>query len=147
MTTTPFSPLPPSPPVPRHRPIVLTLVAVCGVTGLLGGCGSSSDDAGDPDPELSTLAAEGRDIARDNGCASCHGTDGDGGVGPAWVGLAGSEVELEDGSTTTADAAYLDRAIADPTADVVSGYTIQMPENSLTADERTAVVAYIEELG
>jgi cytochrome c oxidase subunit 2 len=97
-----------------------------------------------------TLTAEGdrgRQVAADAGCAACHGSDGQGGVGPAWTGLAGSTVELEDGSSVTADDDYLHRAIVDPSADVVSGYTVRMPDNELSDDEATAIVAYIAELG
>lgn len=105
-------------------------------------CGSSADSA----PELSPAAEDGRDIARSKGCAACHGTNGDGGVGPAWTGLYASDVELEDGSTVVADAAYLTRAITDPDAEVRDGFSVSMPDNDLDPDEIDAVVAYIEAL-
>ncbi|MGA0766576.1 MAG: c-type cytochrome, partial [Ilumatobacteraceae bacterium] len=41
------------------------------------------------------------------GCASCHGEDGNGRVGPKWIGLADSQVTLNDGTVVTADDAYL----------------------------------------
>ena len=97
-------------------------------------------------PQLSDLAETGRTIAGDAGCAGCHGNQGQGGVGPAWAGLAGSLVELEDGSSITADRSYLRTAIVDPSADLRAGYTIRMPEVDLTDDEVDALVAYIEEL-
>lgn len=114
------------------------VVALCAL--VLAACGS------DESVELSPAAAEGRRIARDQGCAACHGTDGQGGVGPAWAGLAGSPVELEDGSVVSADSEYLRRSITNPAADLVAGYTTKMPENTLTDAQVDAVVAYIEEL-
>ncbi len=107
---------------------------------VLAACG------GGDDVDLSPAASEGRQIARDQGCAACHGSDGQGGVGPAWVGLAGSAVELEDGSVVAADSEYLRRSITDPGADLVAGYTTKMPENTLSDPQVDAVVAYIEEL-
>ncbi len=112
---------------------------------VLGAACSSADSAAE-DPTLTPLAAEGRSIVESAGCLSCHGADGEGGVGPGWVGLAGSRVELEDGTTVLADAGYLTRAIAAPDAERVAGSTVAMPPNTLTADEIVAVVAYLQEL-
>lgn len=96
--------------------------------------------------ELTGLAAEGRTIAANAGCVACHGANGQGGVGPAWVGLAGSSVKLEDGSTVEADTAYLRRAIVSPDAEIVAGFTVMMPAAQLTEAEVDALLAYIEEL-
>jgi cytochrome c oxidase subunit 2 len=67
-------------------------------------------------------------------------------VGPTWQGLAGSSVELEDGTTVVADSAYLERAIVEPQSEVAKGYTIAMPKVNLTVDEVAAIITYIEEL-
>lgn len=88
----------------------------------------------------------GKAIARSNGCAACHGSDGQGQVGPAFVGLFGSEVTLEDGSVVTADAEYLRRSVTDPDAQVVDGYNLPMPTTKLTDAEIDQIVAYIESL-
>ena len=106
----------------------------------LAGCG------GDEELNLSPAAAEGRAIVEEAGCASCHGADGGGQVGPAWKGLAGSTVSLADGTTVTADTDYLTRAITEPDAELVAGYNVRMPENTLSDAEVASVVAYIEEL-
>lgn len=82
-----------------------------------------------------------------SGCAACHGRDGEGGVGPAWVGLAGSERTLDDGRTLVADVDYLRRSITDPGADVVAGYTIRMPVAALSETEVDDLVTYIQVLG
>jgi mono/diheme cytochrome c family protein len=113
--------------------LIAVLVAV--------GCGGSVAS------ELSPQAADGRRVANTSGCASCHGTDGSGGVGPAFVGLYGSDVELADGSTVVADDEYLRRSITDPGAERVAGYAVKMPSTDLEADEIEAVLAYIRELG
>lgn len=109
---------------------------------LAAGCGGVSD----PDLVLSPLGQQGREVAADAGCTACHGDRGQGSVGPAWAGLSGATVELDDGTTVVADDAYLHRSITDPAAEKVTGYTIAMPDNALSADEIDAVVAYIQEL-
>ena len=67
-------------------------------------------------------------------------------MGPTWVGLAGSERELQDGSTVVADDAYLVRAIAEPGADLLADYQLQMPQNRLTDEDIADVIAYIKDL-
>lgn len=99
---------------------------------------------GGDEPE--TRADIGRRTAIAANCASCHGTDGQGGVGPGWVGLFGSEVELEDGSTVLADEAYLVRAILEPDAEIRPGWDVRMPTNALTEAEALDIVAFIETL-
>ena len=93
-----------------------------------------------------TDVANGEQLSRSKGCAGCHGQDFGGGAGPAWVGLAGSDVELTDGTVLAADTDYLIRAIADPSADLVAGYTLKMPANNLTEAEIDDIVAFIETL-
>lgn len=105
---------------------------------------------GGDDVELSELGKLGRTTSNANGCASCHGANGQGGVGPGWVDLAGSEreIEAEGGGTTTvvADDDYLLRAILEPEAEIVVGYTIEMPSNGLSVAEAETIVTYIKEL-
>ncbi|MEX1280747.1 MAG: cytochrome c [Acidimicrobiia bacterium] len=106
---------------------------------LAAACGGGAAD-------LSPLAAEGATLVRTEGCAACHGERGQGGVGPAWVGLHGSEVELADGSVVVADDEYLTRAITDPGAEQVAGYQVVMPGNDLDGDQVAAIVAYLKTL-
>jgi cytochrome c oxidase subunit 2 len=124
--------------------VVLTLIAV-----LVPACsGSSGDDDATTEPsDLSAEAAAGKAAVADLGCSTCHSVDGKDGVGPTFKGLAGSEVELEDGSTVTADEAYLTRSINDPKAQVVKGFKPIMPERKLPADEVASIVAYLKALG
>jgi mono/diheme cytochrome c family protein len=120
-------------------PLVCSIGAL---TVVLAACGSD----GDPGPALSAEADAGRDISRANGCAACHGSGGDGGVGPPFTGLYGSRVELADGTTVVADEAYITESIRDPSAKLVDGYELAMPANDLSDDEIASVVAYIREL-
>lgn len=91
-------------------------------------------------------AVNGEQLARSQGCAGCHGPNFGGGAGPSLVGLAGTEVLLADGTTVVADTAYLTRAIADPSAELVADYTLRMPANGLSDAEIADVVAFIETL-
>ena len=127
----------------RHRYVRRTITSVgvlAGVT-LLTACGSSTTE-----PDLPPAAAEGRSLVRSKGCAACHGSSGDGGVGPAFVGLYGSEVPLQSGETVTADRDYLVESIVDPSAQLVEGYNLPMPRTDLSDDEIDAIIAYIEAL-
>jgi cytochrome c oxidase subunit II len=108
---------------------------------------------GDPAPTTegtvagqSAAAARGERLARSQGCAGCHGGDFQGGAGPGWIGLAGSEVVLADGTVVVADDEYLTVAIADPNAQLREGYTLRMPANNLTDAEIADIVAYINSL-
>ena len=121
--------------------ITLSTVATVAIAVAATACGGDADTTG-----LSEQAARGKQISISNGCASCHGTDGQGGVGPGWEGLAGSEVELEDGSTVVADDAYLIRAIMDPAAEIRPGYSLRMPVNNLPEADVLDIVAFINEL-
>lgn len=124
----------------RGRLVAPSVVTVAVIA--LAACGSGSGSGND----LSEAGARGRTIANSNGCGACHGADGQGGVGPKWVGLAGSDVTLADGEVVVADDDYLAQAIADPGAQLVAGFPVQMPENSLSDDEVAAVIAYIHDL-
>lgn len=119
--------------------------AVAAILALgLAACGDDDDVAsarGD-DPQ----AAEGEQLFSANGCADCHSTTGGSGQGPHLDGIYGEEVELDDGSTVTADDEYLARSIDDPRADIVDGFSPQMPNFNLDDDEVDAVVAYIRSL-
>ena len=109
----------------------------------LSACGTS---AASTEVELSSAAAEGRSLANAKGCASCHGTSGQGGVGPAFQGLFESSVELNDGTTVTADREYLYESIKDPPATRVAGYRLPMPTIRLSDEEIDQIITYIEAL-
>lgn len=127
---------------------MMALAAVaCGDDGgATGSAPSASVDANSSAPVGAADASTGEQLSRSRGCAGCHGGDFGGGAGPGWIGLAGSERTLADGTVVVADTAYLTRAIADPSAEVLAGYTLRMPANNLSESEIADVVAYIETL-
>lgn len=97
------------------------------------------------------LVEEGEALAAENGCLSCHTTDGSASVGPTWKGLFGSPVELADGTTVVAGEAYLRESMLRPSAKTVKGFpgglmeTVIKPD-SLTDGEVRALIAYIKSL-
>ncbi|NMW23845.1 c-type cytochrome, partial [Rhodanobacter denitrificans] len=91
----------------------------------------------------------GAQLVKDTGCVACHATDEKRLVGPGWGGLYNSKVSLADGSTITADDAYLRESIRQPNAKIVAGYpTSVMPayDTLLKDDEVNAIVAYLHTL-
>ncbi len=118
--------------------IALTALLATGAAA----CGSDGGSSGEP----SDPVARGKELAIANGCAACHGSDGQGGVGPTFVGLAGSTVELADGTTVVADTEYIRRSIIDPSADIRPGFNVNMPERSFEPGEVDLIVAWIESL-
>jgi cytochrome c oxidase subunit 2 len=111
---------------------------------LLGACGDqTSTDTGN----LRTPAERGERIAAESGCQACHGRNWEGGIAPTFIGLAGSTVTLQDGTTVVADTAYLTRAITDPSAEKAGTTTMVMPPNRLNAEQVADIVAFIESLG
>ena len=129
----------------RHvRRIGIASVPALLAAAVLGACGGAESTV-----DLSALspeAARGYEISQNAGCGACHGAGGEGRVGPKWVGLYGSSVPLGDGTTVTADDAYLTRAIKEPAAERRRGVTSVMPSNNLSDDEVAAVVEYIKAL-
>ena len=90
--------------------------------------------------------ALGQQLAQAKACVACHSTNGSAGVGPTWKGLYQSTRELEDGTTVTADEAYLEESISDPTAKVAQGFMPIMSATPFTDDEMSAIIAYIKSL-
>jgi cytochrome c oxidase subunit 2 len=91
--------------------------------------------------------AAGQALVAQSGCAACHSLDGSKLTGPTWRGLFGSKVTLSDGTTVTADEAYLTESIVDPSAKVVQGFQAGiMPKFGLTDAQVQYIVAYLETL-
>ena len=117
--------------------------SVVALVAILGACSSSSSSA---PVDLSPEAAAGREISLNAGCASCHGADGNGNVGPKWIGLADSQVTLSDGTVVTADDDYLYTSIKEPGAMKRRRAVGIMPSNKLTDQEIASIIAYIRAL-
>jgi cytochrome c oxidase subunit II len=121
-------------------PLVPLVVAVVGVAA----CGA--DGAEPADLGLSAAGRAGQQIAIDKGCGSCHGINGEGGVGPAFQGLVGRTVALDGDTSVVADEAYVVESILDPAAKRVDGYALPMPQVNLSDEELASIVTYIAEL-
>jgi cytochrome c oxidase subunit 2 len=120
-------------------PVLVTVAVTLAACGTDGGTATELD--------LTPAGEAGREVALSKGCASCHGQDGEGGVGPAFTGVFGSTVELDDADPVVADEAYIIESITDPRAKRVDGYSLPMPQVDLSDDEIASIVAYIRELG
>jgi cytochrome c oxidase subunit 2 len=94
------------------------------------------------------LAGIGRQRSAEFGCLKCHTVDGQQYIGPTWLGLYGSEVVLDDGSRTPADAAYLTESMMDPAAKIVKGFTPVMPsfQGLLSPGDTAAIIEYMKSL-
>ena len=124
--------------------LALVLVLVVVVVAV-----ASRGDSEASGPQLSELGQAGKDTAVRRSCVGCHGRAGEGGAGnagPKWVGLYGSTVTLDDGTTVVADRDYLIESIVDPHAKQVAGYRQLMPVDSIPEADVLAIVQYIQEL-
>jgi cytochrome c2 len=115
------------------------------------GTGATTATASTAAAAASGNAAHGRQLASSLGCSACHSLDGSPGVGPTWKGLAGSKVTLSDGSTVTADASYLMKAIRDPDAQIVKGYSpgimsASIKPGSVSVQDAQDLIAFIQQL-
>ncbi|HUI93522.1 MAG TPA: cytochrome c oxidase subunit II [Chitinivibrionales bacterium] len=93
----------------------------------------------------------GERLLFERGCISCHSLEGTLMVGPSLKGLFGSKVVVATAGVehaVTADSAYLYRSIADPGADVVSGFPNTMPptKDLVNDQEISQIIAYIKGL-
>jgi cytochrome c oxidase subunit 2 len=96
---------------------------------------------------LDTPEARGQALVAANGCIACHSFNGTPGIGPTWGGLFGSTVALSDGTSVTADEAFIAESIEAPQAKIVAGYETQvMPAYVFTDQEIADIVAYIKTL-
>jgi len=93
-----------------------------------------------------TPVQRGAELAKARGCTACHSLDGSTIVGPTWKGLYGSRVELADGTTVTADDAYLRESIINPNAKIVKGFQPIMPPLPLTEQELSDLIEYIKSI-
>jgi cytochrome c oxidase subunit 2 len=80
-------------------------------------------------------------------CNTCHLSNG-AGRGPSLNGVYDGKVLLADGSTVTADDAYIRESILQPTAKIVAGFQPVMPtfQGLVTEDQILNLTAYIKSL-
>ena len=101
---------------------------------------SGSGAQGDP-------AVAGEKLFVERACSTCHVADGTG-RGPSLNGLFGAKVLLADGSSITANEAYIRESILQPNAKIVARYTPLMPtyQGQLTEEQILALIAYVKSL-
>ncbi len=132
--------------VARAHMCAVAFVFVLGAAACGGGSSSKSQS------QASNLAERGAGLVQAKSCVVCHTTNGGHAAGPSFAGLAGSRVALADGTTVTADDAYLKRSILEPGAQTVAGFppglmaTIVKP-GTVTPVQADALVAFLDTLG
>ena len=123
---------------------VAIFIAVCGRTPGTAGCKPVAGG-------LQGEARRGERLFQTRACVGCHFSAGGPSSGPVLNSVAGSEVELANGKTVTADDAYLIESLADPDSQIVKGYptgvmSSRVLPQHLTTREINALVAYIKAL-
>ena len=94
-----------------------------------------------------SLAQNGERLFATLSCNACHNGRPDS-RGPSLANVFGSRLTLANGSTTTADEAYLREAILNPSDHVTQGYAPIMPtyQGQVSEDGVIALVEYIKNL-
>ena len=94
-----------------------------------------------------TLAQRGEKLFTQLACITCHNADSQG-RGPVLNGVWGHTVQLANGNTVTADAAYVRESILNPMAKIVAGYQPLMPtfQGQVTEEQLLALTEYIKGL-
>jgi cytochrome c oxidase subunit 2 len=89
----------------------------------------------------------GATLFETHACSGCHVLAG-GGIGPSLAGLYGSVVELQDGTTLSADDNYIRESILNPRAKIVAGYQPVMPafQNQFDEQQLSQLIAFIRSL-
>jgi mono/diheme cytochrome c family protein len=120
-------------------------------TGILAACGADDGPAAPTSGGEQVVA--GFELAAKGGCFGCHQAGSKGGKsGPTFDGLAGSQVQLSNGTTVTADDAYLRRAIEDPDADISQGYpkgvmsSVMKAKDPYSTEQLDQLIAYLKTL-
>jgi cytochrome c oxidase subunit II len=93
-------------------------------------------------------AVAGQQLYQSLGCVSCHGTNGEGGRGPALAGLFGRQVFLTNGQTIKVDESYIRESIENPQAKLVAGFGPIMPtfQGQVTPEQIIQLIAFIKSL-
>ena len=79
-------------------------------------------------------------------CLTCHTIDGESSIGPTFKGMYGRATKLTNGSTVTADDAYIRESIVNPEARIVEGFDNVMPPSELTDKEVDEIMEYLRTL-
>ncbi|MCC6240889.1 MAG: c-type cytochrome [Phycisphaerales bacterium] len=82
----------------------------------------AEEDGIDPALLALPMSEQGEKLASSLGCTACHSIDGTKSIGPTWKNLAGYPQKMADGSTRTADYAYIKNVILKPSSIHLEGY-------------------------
>ena len=113
-----------------------------------------TSDAPAIDTPDSALVASGKAYFEKSQCVTCHSNDGSRLVGPSFKGLANrvfyghvdGEKKKKVLTVRRADFAYFNESIENPAKVLVKGYPNQMPNITVSPDDRKALWAYIQSL-
>jgi cytochrome c oxidase subunit II len=108
----------------------------------------SGGGQGQAGAQQESMPEAGQRLFQQHGCVTCHIAAG-GGPGPSLAGVYGSQVQLANGQTVTADDNYIHESIVNPSAKVVNGYQPIMPsfQGQLSEQEILQIIAYLKSLG
>jgi cytochrome c oxidase subunit 2 len=84
-------------------------------------------DAEDTETNKTPLPQLGLKMFNQNGCTTCHSTDGTIKTGPSFKGVFGKTETFSDGSTAVVDENYIRQSVLEPQAKVVKGFPPVMP--------------------
>jgi cytochrome c oxidase subunit 2 len=89
----------------------------------------------------------GEKLFAEKACITCHLANGTGRA-PSLNGMYGAKVLLADGTTVTADEAYIRESILQPNAKIVAGYQPVMPtfQGQLSEEQILGLIAYVKSL-
>ncbi len=95
-----------------------------------------------------SAASSGQQLYQTLGCASCHGNNGEGGRGPALLGVFNSNVQLSTGQAIRADEAYIRESILNPQAKLANGFGPIMPtfQGVVNEEQIVQLIAYMKSL-
>ena len=99
-----------------------------------------------------SLADQGWEVLRKNGCNACHSSDGSKLVGPSYLGIWGSRRSVSEGrdkKEVLADEEYIKRAIYDPNGQIVDGYNrgLMLSYRGMVSEEEVMlIIEYLKSL-
>lgn len=95
-----------------------------------------------------SLEEYGAQLYKAKACITCHSLDGSVITGPSFLGLYGTMITLQDGSTVLFDENYARESILNPKAKVVEGYQPVMPtfQGILKDRQIDALIAFIKSI-
>jgi cytochrome c oxidase subunit 2 len=99
-----------------------------------------------------SLADQGYEVLRRNGCNACHSSDGSKLVGPSYLGGWGGTRLVKTGREereVPIDEEYIRRSIYEPNADVVDGYNqgLMLSYEGMVSEEEVAlIIEYLKAL-